>query len=203
MAKSQQNSTITLLKLKYCKAEEVVRDARVTVKIMISRGRKKCPYRGSAKLYGHGMCDPRHVLHTWTNGTKVYLDLHRQRWKCRGWALYQGLCRHPLVGDIYRACGNGYIAMVEKFLIQAQQGTNKERGKEIMKLRGYLMDNCYGLRDYRLEVSGDGFRGLGAMEGNVDKLFADRMKKRGMSWTKKGVDVPKSQFYKQDGGAWL
>jgi transposase len=85
MAKSQQNSTITLLGLKDCKAEEVVRDDdRVTVKIMINGGREKCPYCGSAKLYGHGMCDPRHVLHTWTNGTKVYLDLHRQRWRCRG-----------------------------------------------------------------------------------------------------------------------
>ena len=89
-------------------------------------------------------------------------------------ALYQGLCRDPLAGDIYRACINGDIAMVEKLLIQAQQGTDKERAKETTKLRGYLMDNCYGLRDYRLEVSGDGLRGLGAMEGNVDKLFADR-----------------------------
>mgnify|MGYP001041148585 CR=1 FL=1 len=26
------------------------------------------------------------------------------------------------------------------------------------------------------------------MQGNVDKLFADRMKKRGMSWTKKGAN---------------
>jgi hypothetical protein len=75
------------------------------------------------------------------------------------------------------------------------------------------------------------------MEANVDKLFADRMKKRGMSWTKKGanrmaklitlsrttkldmgkrscakpapalskkgVDVPQSQLYEQDGSAWL
>lgn len=84
MAKSQQNSTTTLLGLKDCEAEEVVRgDDRITVKIMINRGWEKCPYCGSAKLYGHGMCDPRHVLHTWTNGTKIYLDLHRQRRKCR------------------------------------------------------------------------------------------------------------------------
>lgn len=103
-------------------------------------------------------------------------------------ALYQGLCRDPLAGDIYGACIKGNVAMVEKLLIQAQQGADEERAKEIMKLRGYLMDNCYGLRDYRLEVSGDGLRGLGAMEGNVDKLFADRMKKRGMSWTKKGAN---------------
>ena len=30
-------------------------------------------------------------------------------------------------------------------------------------------------------------RGLGCMESNEDKLFANRMKKRGMSWTIKGA----------------
>ncbi|MFU8796408.1 MAG: hypothetical protein ACNA7X_03820, partial [Dehalococcoidia bacterium] len=30
-------------------------------------------------------------------------------------------------------------------------------------------------------------RGLGTIEGNVDKLVANRMKKRGMSWTIKGA----------------
>ena len=49
------------------------------------------------------------------------------------------------------------------------------------------MENSFGLRDYRLEVAGDGLRGLGAIEGNVDKLVANRMKKRGMSWTIKGA----------------
>ncbi|MBW1933900.1 MAG: transposase family protein, partial [Deltaproteobacteria bacterium] len=43
----------------------------------------KCPYCGSENLYKHGMYEPRQVLHTWTNGTKIYLDLHRRRWKCR------------------------------------------------------------------------------------------------------------------------
>jgi hypothetical protein len=49
------------------------------------------------------------------------------------------------------------------------------------------MANSFGLRDYRLEVDGDGLRGLGAMESNIDKLIANRMKKRGMSWTIKGA----------------
>jgi hypothetical protein len=49
------------------------------------------------------------------------------------------------------------------------------------------MENSFGLRDYRLEVDGDGLIGLGAMEGNVDKLVANRMKKRGMNWTIKGA----------------
>jgi len=84
MAKSQENNTITLLGLKDCKAGEVVRgDDRIVVKITVNEGREKCPYCGSENLYGHGMYEPRQVLHTWTNGTKIYLDLHRQRWKCR------------------------------------------------------------------------------------------------------------------------
>ena len=49
------------------------------------------------------------------------------------------------------------------------------------------MENSFGLRDYRLEVDGDGLRGLGAMEGNVYKLVANRTKKRGMNWTIKGA----------------
>ena len=103
-------------------------------------------------------------------------------------ALYQGLGNEPLVAEIYQACVRGDVANVERLLIKAQQEADKEGLKGIMKLRGYLMDNYYGLRDYRLELSGEGLRGLGAVEGNVDKLFADRMKKRGMSWTKEGAD---------------
>lgn len=103
-------------------------------------------------------------------------------------ALHQGLGSDPLAGEIYQACVRGEVARVERLLIKAQQEAAEQRTEEIMRLRGYLMDNYYGLRDYRLEVSGEGLRGLGAVEGNVDKLFADRMKKRGMSWTKKGAN---------------
>ena len=47
------------------------------------RGRKKCPHCGSGKLYRHGMCKPIEVLHSWSNGKRVYFELHRWRWKCR------------------------------------------------------------------------------------------------------------------------
>ena len=103
-------------------------------------------------------------------------------------ALYQGLGSGPLVNEIYQACVKGEVASVERVLTRAQQGVEGERAEEVMRLRGYLMDNYYGLRDYRIEISGEGLRGLGAVEGNVDKLFADRMKKRGMSWTKEGAN---------------
>jgi len=39
-------------------------------------------YLPFGRLYPHGMCKPREVLHTWSNGRRVYLGL-RRRWKCR------------------------------------------------------------------------------------------------------------------------
>jgi len=86
-----------------------------------------------------------------------------------------------VVAELYQACVTGQIGKVERLLTQAQGKADSDKAREIMRLRGYLMENCYGLRDYRLEVDGEGLRGLGAIEANVDKLIADRMKKRGMS----------------------
>jgi len=102
-------------------------------------------------------------------------------------ALHQGLDKE-LAAKVYEFCIIGEIDKVDRLLIEAQEKADDDKAKEIMRLRGYLMENCYGLRDYRLEVKSDGLRGLGAIEGNVDKLIADRMKKRGMSWTKRGAD---------------
>ena len=103
-------------------------------------------------------------------------------------ALHRGLASEPLVAEIYESCIRGEINKVDWLLTETQEKAAGDKAKEIMKLRGYLMENCYGLRDYRLEVNGDGLRGLGAIEGNVDKLIADRMKKRGMSWSRRGAD---------------
>ncbi|MCL0036326.1 transposase family protein [Dehalococcoidia bacterium] len=83
MAKSQDNGTTILLGLKDYKVGEVWGgEEKVVVKVEV-KGRIKCPYCGSGKLYKHGMCKPREILHTWSNGRRVYLELHRRRWKCR------------------------------------------------------------------------------------------------------------------------
>jgi transposase len=83
MAKSQDNGTTMLLGLKDYKVGEVWgEEDRVIVKTEV-KGREKCPHCSSGRVYGHGMCKPREVLHTWSNGKKVYLELHRRRWKCR------------------------------------------------------------------------------------------------------------------------
>jgi len=87
MAKSQDNGITILLGLKDYKVGEVWGgEDRVLVKVKV-KGKEKCPHCGSGKVYGHGVCKPREVLHTWSNGKKVYLELHRRRWKCRN-------CKH-------------------------------------------------------------------------------------------------------------
>lgn len=100
-------------------------------------------------------------------------------------ALHRGV-GEELAREVYQACVAGDVAKADSLLQRAQEGSRGESAKRIARLRGYLLNNSPGLRDYRLEVGYDGLRGLGAIEGNVDKLIANRMKKRGMSWTKRG-----------------
>jgi hypothetical protein len=70
-----------------------------------------------------------------------------------------------------------------------QAGARGDQAREIAQLRGYILNNAGGLKDYRLRVEGGSFlRGMGTIESNIDKLVAGRMKKRGMSWTKRGGD---------------
>ena len=84
MAKSQENGSKILLGLKDCEVEEVRQDKeRVIVKVMLKLKEMNCPHCGSLKLYRHGRCKPRQVLHSWSNGRRVYLELYRQRWRCR------------------------------------------------------------------------------------------------------------------------
>jgi len=102
-------------------------------------------------------------------------------------AILRGLANDSLGAEVYQACVIGDIEEADKLLLGAQQKVDFDREDEVMKLRSYLVANCHGLKDYRLEIDSDNLRGLGAIEGNVDKLVANRMKKRGMSWTIKGA----------------
>ena len=84
MAKSQENGTTILLGLKDYKVGEVWGgEERVVVKTAVKGKQNKCPYCGSTRLYRHGACKPREVLHSWSNGKRVYLEFHRHRWRCR------------------------------------------------------------------------------------------------------------------------
>lgn len=92
-----------------------------------------------------------------------------------------------LAQAVYRACTAGDVATADRLLLQAQAQTSEDRAKGIAELRTYILENAGGLVDYRVKLDIEGLRGLGAIEGNVDKLVATRMKKRGMSWTTRGA----------------
>ena len=71
-------------------------------------------------------------------------------------------------------------------------GVLEERsGKSAIKEREHVYKCLDRGVDWRKKVESivipEGCRGLGCMESNEDKLFADRMKKKGMSWTKAGA----------------
>lgn len=84
MARSQENGITILLGLKDYRVGEVVGgEERVVVQTAVKGRERKCPYCSSAKLYRHGICKPRQVLHTWSNGRRVCLELYRHRWRCR------------------------------------------------------------------------------------------------------------------------
>jgi len=71
------------------------------------------------------------------------------------------------------------------------QGAKPEKKKELGKLSGYLIANREGLVDYRdrIQDTDEDARGLGSVEGNIDKKVADRLSKRGMRWSKEGADA--------------
>jgi len=74
-------------------------------------------------------------------------------------------------------------------LLVALRALERSGHPDAWKVVRYLRANRDGLADYRLQ---DGFRdptlrGLGAAEGNVDKVMANRFCKRGMAWTIEGA----------------
>jgi hypothetical protein len=50
--------------------------------------------------------------------------------------------------------GEGETNKINILLIQAQQKAIVEGAKVVGQLRGYLMENSFGLRNYRLEIDG-------------------------------------------------
>ena len=88
-----------------------------------------------------------------------------------------------LIRIVRTACEKGLSAVEEdlhQLLIRSQ---GKEREK-LIKFYNYLCNQADALVDHRIRLGLQGrqYRGLGAIEGNVDKQIAQRMKRRGMSW---------------------
>jgi len=95
-----------------------------------------------------------------------------------------------LANQVYQACVSGNVSLADSLLVRRQWQCDKETAHDVARVRAYVLDNASGLIDYRLgldKAEALGLRGLGAIESNVDKSAANRMKKRGMSWTKRGA----------------
>ena len=78
----------------------------------------------------------------------------------------------------------GAIAVLETLAAKAP-----EKEPELKKAVHYIRSNIAGLVDYRLRIPDPNkdMRGLGAIESNIDKVLANRMKKRGMAWAYSGA----------------
>jgi len=100
-----------------------------------------------------------------------------------------------------RACGRGFGKQQGHHIYEAVREGREEDARRLIdeaepvessgakKARKYVKANVAKGLDWRNQVEKvpDGARGLGTMESNGDKLIANRMKKRGLSWTKKGA----------------
>jgi hypothetical protein len=71
--------------------------------------------------------------------------------------------------------------------LHQERKVRPEHKKDLAGLIHYIYDNQEGINAVdRLRRQGLPVEDLGAIEGNIDKTLANRFKKRGMRWTKKG-----------------
>lgn len=84
MAKSQEDGITILPGLKGHEAGKVSEDEEeIMVTVSVRQESTNCPCCGSMRLYRHGSCQERKVLHSWRGGKRIYLAIHRHRWRCR------------------------------------------------------------------------------------------------------------------------
>jgi hypothetical protein len=91
--------------------------------------------------------------------------------------------------SVWQAIECGDVESGLQLLTQAGRRTRGEQAEKIRHACAYIRTNLSGVRDYRLGLGDEalGLRRTGAIEGNVDKLVARRMKNQGMSWSTKGI----------------
>ncbi len=104
--------------------------------------------------------------------------------------IYRCLGRSSYIPKVYDAIEKHDKKELKRCLDEARsyRKTKKDK-KKVDELETYLINNWEGLEDYRekdLNIP-DNVRGMGAMESNIDKVLANRMKKQGMSWSKAGA----------------
>jgi len=117
------------------------------------------------------------------------------KWIDSGIGEFSGSIRQLDGFHLARACGRGW--QEGKELYEAIRAGETEAARQLMhslipregtgveQARRYVKRNLETGRDWRTvaKIEGVESRGLGTMESNEDKLIANRMKKRGLSWT--------------------
>ncbi len=177
-------------------------------------------WRG-AVLSLHGYCALEQVRCTVLNGDGAawirqgLAYLPQGEFQLDRWHLWQavktGVSAQPAVQwqvrDVIRQ--GGEWRAIDAILGQARQRASADERMAIKRLRGYLWENRDGLREYRqrtLPVAVQAtWRGLGAAEANVDKPWAARLTKRGMSWGRGLAPLVRLLSLQQQGAleAWL
>ena len=72
--------------------------------------------------------------------------------------------------------------------LEEERRENPKKSKELIDLVSYLIHNWEGINTVdRLKEAGLPVDTMGAIEGNIDKILANRFKKRGMSWSPSGA----------------
>ena len=73
-------------------------------------------------------------------------------------------------------------------LLEEEKSKNSQKKDELNELTTYLINNAEGINAVdRLKAAGLPVDTMGAIEGNIDKILANRFKKRGMSWSPSGA----------------
>ena len=92
--------------------------------------------------------------------------------------------------ELYKAIRKGEETEAFKLLELSEPATTKGASKGASKARAYVQARVSTGADWQVRVKDvpDGARSLGTMESNGDKLVANRLKKRGISWSIAGVE---------------
>jgi hypothetical protein len=89
--------------------------------------------------------------------------------------------------EISSLLGEGNISEA-LLLLEEEKDQNPQRKDELNELITYLVNNAEGIKAIdRLKERGLPVDTMGAIEGNIDKILANRFKKRGMSWSLSGA----------------
>ena len=169
---------------------------RLTNKVVYCRSDASIPLWDGANLMWHKHWDLAFMNLMVVNGDGA-------KWIDKGAHSLPGVVRQLNGFHLARACSRGWkkgdlmYEYIRSGTIRRMLGDAEAReGKTAQKAREYVVRHIDDGMDWRKKVEGTTLahvipgdaRGLGCMESNEDKLFANRMKKRGMSWTMEGAN---------------